>query len=304
VTRQSLTIDCLYEYEIEDVLEGGMGYVLLMSLVERSYTPPFMDTVLDYSKKLQDHFRYPYRKHLAAKTVKEEKIMPIFARECNMWLGFEEPGIVPLLKVVNINDSILALMPQYTGSLRDLINVNSPPPMDRIKSLYQPVSGLAAVHEKYGIVHQDIKPENLLYESDGRRLSLLLSDWGIANVQSGLLPKNQLKFRSLALETMGGFGTVPYMAPERFASYISDIRADIFSLGIVFFEILAGIWPYHSKRPVVEQILSGEYYERALLFLSRHFHHKAYDLILSMIHPSEKKRLHDYSPILKFIKSL
>lgn len=304
MTKQTLTIDYHYRYEIDEILEGGMGYVLLMSLQECSGTPTFVHSVLEHSKILQDHFRHPYRKQLAGKTVKEERAMPNFARECKAWLGFQEPGIAPLLKVVKVGDAVLALMPRYVGNLRNLVAQKKFSSTQILKSLYEPVSSLSALHQKYAIVHQDIKPENLLYSYVGGELSLFLSDWGIANVQSYLLKQDTLKLSGFALETMGGLGTLPYMAPERFASYLSNIRADIFSLGILVFEILTGNWPYDPKRPIAEQIINGEYFDRASHTLSGYFDRKISNLILSMLHPSEGKRLQEYRPILKLIKSL
>lgn len=302
--KQTITIDHVYKYEVQGILEGGMGYVLLLSLQESLGIPTLSDVVLDHSKILQDHFRYPYRKQLAGKTVKEERAMQSFARECNVWLGFQQSGIVPLLKVVKIGDAILALMPRYHGNLRTAMKDNVFSAAQIMQSLYEPISGLSSLYERHSLVHQDIKPENLLYEYYGGRLSLFLSDWGIANVKSGLLAQDTSGYSKFAMKTMGGFGTVPYMAPERFASYVSDIRADIFSLGILFFEVLTRTWPYDSNRPIAEQIITGEYFERALSILSGFPDQTASNLILLMIHPSEHKRLQEYRQILKFIKSL
>jgi serine/threonine protein kinase len=298
-----LKIDQFYTYEVEDTLEGGMGYVLLMSLVSGPRQLGLTASTLERSEALQDRFRYPYRQKLAAKTIKDQSAMPRFARECTIWLGFEESGIVPLLKVVLVDGMTFALMPRYAGSLRELIVSGGESPFELLRCLQVPISGLSAVHRRCGIVHQDIKPENVLYKRDGTSLLLLLSDWGIANVQASLLPKKVTELSPAVLTTMSGFGTVPYMAPERFANYVSDVRADIFSLGIMFFEIITGDRPYDRWRSVAEQILTGEYYHTAKSALAR-YPQKVSRLLLSMIHPAREKRLDDYSSCLKLMKSL
>jgi eukaryotic-like serine/threonine-protein kinase len=241
---------------------------------------------------------------VAAKTIKDNNATLNFARECNIWLGFDEPGIVPLLKVTKINDIILALMPRHSGSLRELIKQRSLTPNEILKSLHLPITALASTYQKYGIVHQDIKPENILYEWDGTGLSLRISDWGIANVKAGLFFPSRSEISQFIMETMGGLGTIPYMAPERFTSYLSDIRADIYSLGIMFFEILTGNLPYVSTRSIPEQIITGEYFEMARHILSVFPNRKRSNLILSMIHPAEDKRPQEYKGILKYIQSL
>jgi serine/threonine-protein kinase len=229
--------------------------------------------------------------------------MAAFVRECNLWLQFYEIGIVPLLKVVTIQNQVLALMPRYSGSLRELLIVGKVSPQHLLQSLLQPVTALSTLHHRQGVVHQDIKPENLLYDHHDGHLVLSLSDWGIANVQAAVLHSQESPLSQFAVATMGGFGTLPYMAPERFSSYISNIHADIFSLGMVMIEILTGHLPYSPKPPIADQLLNGQYYynaQTALITAPR----DASRLLLSMIHPLESRRPHDYRPILSFLRKV
>ncbi|TVL97528.1 MAG: hypothetical protein CV087_22235 [Candidatus Brocadia sp. WS118] len=301
VLRERLTIDHFYTYEVTELLEGGMGYVLLLSLIDSARKPDLMESILQRSSELKVRFRYPYRSLLAAKTVKEQRAMSLFARECNIWLEFEHPGIVPLLKIVDVSGLILALMPQYSGSLRDLLLQPKVSYRNLLKALAEPVAALAEIYKRYKVVHQDIKPENFLYERKDGRLKLLLSDWGIANVQAAQLPNFKSELSQFALNTMGGFGTFPYMAPERFYSYISDIKADIFSLGIMMMEIVTGTQPYYTDQPLEQQIISGSYYEKAESMLL-HIPQQLSGLILSMIHPSVRNRPGNYKGILKLLQ--
>lgn len=288
-SKERLTIDHLYTYQVDDLLHGGMGYVLLLSLVDSTQRPSLMENVLKRSSTLQSHFRYPYRDLIAAKTVKQAEVMSFFARECNIWLTLQEDGIVPLLKVVDVNNRILALMPRYAGNLRDVMMQRDTPSQIMLRALADPVAGLEAVYKKHKVVHQDIKPENFLYHYDNGQLRLMLRDWGIANVQAMQWPEVETELSHLSLTTMGGLGTLPYMAPERFRSYISDVTADIFSLGIVVFELISGTWPYDPVLPLAEQIVSGSYYHNAQSML-RAAPRKVSRLVLAMIHPSAGKR--------------
>jgi serine/threonine protein kinase len=94
------------------------------------------------------------------------------------------------------------------------------------------LNGIKEVH-KY-IIHRDLKPENILLDSDGH---LLITDFGLARY---IGEKTQTR-------SFKGSGTIPYMAPECWTGDANTISMDIYSLGIVFFEILTGTWPYNAK---------------------------------------------------------
>lgn len=277
-----------------------MGYVLLLSLVDDSRASSLTERLLNRSSKLESHFRYPYRKTLAAKTVKQPELMPNFARECRIWLEMQQDGIVPLLKVVDINNRIFALMPRYSGSLRDLMMQKSVSTPTILRALADPVSGVGAIYKKHRVIHQDIKPENFLYQYEEGQLRLMLSDWGIANVQAMQWREIATDLSCLSITTMGGLGTLPYMAPERFRSYVSDVTADIFSLGILFLELISGALPYDPVQPLAEQIITGSYYHDAQSML-RTAPPNVSALVLSMIHPLAGKRP-NYGQIVRFLQ--
>lgn len=303
MNKELLVIDQIYKYEIDQILEGGMGRVLLMTRLSAPNKSSLESAIYD-RPKVQDRFRIPYREKLAAKTVREDELMRDFERECIIWLGLDENGIVPLLKVVKINGKIFALMPRYSKSLRDLLESRNTSSKDIIKLLYNPILGLANIYSSKGLVHQDIKPENFLCDEQEGEIKLFLSDWGIANVQANLLLKTSFESKRFTFQTMAGFGTLPYMAPERFINYYSSIGADIFSLGLVFLEILTGNLPYDSKEAIEDQIISGKYYFIAKNMLSKYNDKNIVNTILLMIHPLAEKRMQNYSELLKFIKSV
>jgi len=299
MNHEIVIIDQAYKYEVEDILDGGIGYVRLMSMLEYSRKPP--DTGgLDYFECAGERLKYPYRIQLAAKTIKDVNSMEVFARACEPWLGLNMQGIVPLLKLIKNGDETLALMPRYVDNLRSLIKSGYYSPEKLFRALSCAVNCLAKIYEEYGIVHQAIKPENFLYLYHHQKLVLELSDFGIANVQDSSFPMTNAG-RVRAIE---GYGMLPYMAPERFETYLSDIYADVFSFGMIGFEILTGGLPYGAATSIAEQIVSGEYFDNAQAMLSKLPNGGISDLILRMIEPSKDKRLQGFGEFLAMLASL
>ena len=294
-----IIVDQAYKYEVEEILDGGIGYVRLMSMLEYSRKPP--DTGgLAYFECAGEGSKYPYRKLLAAKTIKDVDGMEVFAKACEPWLALNMQGVVPLLKLIKNGEEILALMPRYAGTLRTLMQSNLHSPEELLRALSCAVSCLSKVHENSGVFHQAIKPENLLYFYHHQKLVFELSDFGIANVQASFLRTT----KAGRLKVVESYGMLPYMAPERFDEYFSDIRGDIFSMGMICFEIINGGLPYVIEKSLAEQIISGEYYDKARIVLSELSGEKITNLILRMIEPTKEKRLQDYREFLALLESL
>ena len=120
----------------------------------------------------------------------------------------------------------------------------------------QIAEGLAAAHDR-GLVHRDIKPDNIFLE--GATNSVKIIDFGLARDVS--------EDRSMAQVTMDGavVGTPAYMAPERIGDKALDARTDLFGLGVILFELLAGKSPFTgtSMMAVLASIARGEPLELA-----------------------------------------
>jgi serine/threonine protein kinase len=294
-----IIIDQRYKYKVEQILDGGVGYVRLMSMLEFSRMPPDSNGIA-ISDCVGEHSKYPYRTQLAAKTIKNPNRMESFSKACEPWLGLNLQGVVPLLKLIKNGDETLALMPRFAGNLRMLLQSGRHRPIELLKALSPVVTCLLKIYTEHGIVHQDIKPENILFCYYNQKLVFELSDWGIADVQGKMLPDKN----SERIKMLDDFGILPYLAPERFDAFLSDIRVDIFSLGMIFFEVLTGSLPYSSEIGVPEQIISGEYYRIVENRLSSESNDKIMKVILQMLYPEVEKRLQDYGDILELIAAL
>ena len=127
--------------------------------------------------------------------------------------------------------------------LRSRLNEGAIPSRKAIEYAQQIVSGLSAAHEK-GIVHRDLKPENLFITKDGR---VKILDFGLAKLK----PQNLVGGADSEAATMKPLtnpgvvmGTVGYMSPEQVRGQAADHRSDIFSFGVILYEMLTGQKPF------------------------------------------------------------
>ena len=177
--------------------------------------------------------------HLA----QDEQFVSRFIREAKAAASLSHPNIVAVLdQGWNQGGSpcVFIVMELIEGAtLRDyLIEQGSLSP-ERALSIITPVAGALAAAHKLGIVHRDIKPENILVSKEGR---IKIADFGLAR---GALLGNTMTAESSVI-----LGSVSYLSPEQVQRGVADARSDIYSLGIVLFEILTGQKPYQGEDPV------------------------------------------------------
>lgn len=177
--------------------------------------------------------------HLA----QDEQFVSRFIREAKAAASLSHPNIVAVLdQGWNQGGSpcVFIVMELIEGAtLRDyLIEQGSLSP-ERALSIITPVASALSAAHKLGIVHRDIKPENILVSKEGR---IKIADFGLAR---GALLGNTMTAESSVI-----LGSVSYLSPEQVQRGVADARSDIYSLGIVLFEILTGQKPYQGEDPV------------------------------------------------------
>ena len=174
-----------------------------------------------------------------------------FLREIRFAAQLQHPHILPVLDSGDVPAEpgapalLWFTMPLVEGeSLRDLIRRGGPQPLDdAVRWIRELTDALAYAHDR-GIVHRDIKPENVLL-SGGHAL---LADFGVARAL-------QIDGHEHLTDTGLALGTPAYMSPEQAAADPAlDGRADLYSLGCVLFELLAGEPPYTG--PTVQSIVA------------------------------------------------
>jgi serine/threonine-protein kinase PknK len=185
-----------------------------------------------------------HRRQVAIKVLKPELAATIggerFLREIEIAARLSHPHILPLFDSGAAGDLLYYVMPFVPGeSLRSRLVRERQLPVDDALRLTREVASAIGFAHQHGIVHRDIKPENILL-ADG---IALVADFGIARaVRSS---RENGDGGNTALTAIGlALGTPTYMSPEQFTADDVDARSDIYSLGCVLFEMLAGQPPF------------------------------------------------------------
>ncbi len=187
-----------------------------------------------------------------------------FEREAKALAALSHPNILTIYDVGIENNISFVVMELLTGeSLRSKI-LRNPITGDEAVSIAVAIAdGLEAAHSK-GIIHRDLKPENI-FITDNNRVKIL--DFGLARFRAPIQPAmletissmSELETEEWATKTGSMIGTVPYMSPEQIRSKSIDARSDIFSTGIMLYEMTTGIHPFDGKNlnEVITNILHG-----------------------------------------------
>jgi serine/threonine-protein kinase len=168
-----------------------------------------------------------------------------FLREIETTAKLQHPHILPLFDSGSIDGTVFYVMPFVEGeSLRTKLKRETQLPIaDAVRITNEIATGLAYAH-RHGVVHRDIKPDNVLFQ-DGQAV---LADFGIS------LPKSDNHSRTRLTQSGVSLGTPSYMSPEQVTGEKVDPRSDIYALGAVAYEMLAGQPPFTGS--TVQTILS------------------------------------------------
>ncbi len=169
-----------------------------------------------------------------------------FTREARTLAKLTHPNIVSVFEFGNVDDTYYFLMEFVDGStLRNVVEARQLAPEHALAIVPHLCDALQYAHDK-GVIHRDIKPENILMAADG---AVKIADFGLSRILG-----NESQ-QDLLTGTHQIMGTPRYMAPEQFEStHGVDHRADIYSLGVVFYEMLTGELPIGRFAPPSEKV--------------------------------------------------
>ncbi len=172
-----------------------------------------------------------------------------FEREAKAVAALSHPNILAIHDFGRHEQTAYAVMELLDGTtLRDRIDQGAVPPRKAIELGRQIARGLGAAHEK-GIVHRDLKPENVFVTRDGR---VKLLDFGLARPLARKQGADATQSPTRTSLTSPGtvMGTAGYMSPEQVRGEPADARSDIFSFGVVLYELLSGQRPFRHETQV------------------------------------------------------
>ena len=203
-------------YRLERKLgEGGMGAVYLgvNETIGQQVAIKILDSILARNAEIRERF----------------------VQEARIQIGLRHPNIVRVL-TADTEGPHLALVMEYVDGLTlgQVIERRGALPLAEAAGLFEQILDAMSFAHSRGVVHRDLKPSNVMVQADG---TAMITDFGIAKVVGG----NKLTRTGTAM------GSVQYMSPEQVMGRTDiDLRTDIYSLGITFYEVLVGRTPFED----------------------------------------------------------
>jgi hypothetical protein len=220
--REALEKAIGFQYRIERLLgRGGMGAVYLAH-----------ELALDRDVAI---------KVLPPEQAGAAELRERFRREARTAARLSHPNIVPLHTFGEVDGLVYFVMGYVAGeSLASRLRRNGPLPSDEVRTLLAEVADALAYAHRHGVVHRDIKPDNILIDAESG--SPHLTDFGIAKAG----------FSDGRLTAAGQLmGTPAYMSPEQVLGRPDvDARSDLYSLGVAAYEMLSGRLPFEGENPM------------------------------------------------------
>jgi eukaryotic-like serine/threonine-protein kinase len=229
-------------YEIISPLgSGGMGQVYLAR-----------DTRLERKVAL---------KLLLEERTKDDQRLLRFEQEARAASALNHPNIITIYEIGDFDSTHFIATEFIEGlTLRKILAEGKMPVIAALDVAIQVASALSSAHEA-GIVHRDVKPENVMLRRDG---IVKVLDFGLAKLteegQGDRETRGQGEHSQLATDPGTVMGTATYMAPEQARGWRVDARADIFSLGVMLYEMVSGRPPFDGPTPidVMTQVLERD----------------------------------------------
>jgi serine/threonine protein kinase len=214
----------LGQFEVEAVIgEGGMGRV--------------------YRARQHGFDRPVAIKILHADLVTNTEMVKRFNREAKIISRLDHPGIIHVYLFGELPDHNLYLAMEYVdGESLTVLIADGPVPVDKAVHIAQQILGALTEAHRKGVVHRDLKPDNImLVERPDDPLSVKVLDFGIAKF---------LGSRTMLTQQGLVFGSARYISPEAAAGETVDERADLYAVGVILYQMLAGRPPFDDSSAV------------------------------------------------------
>jgi eukaryotic-like serine/threonine-protein kinase len=197
-------------------------------------------------------------KVLRTATIRDPDSRRRFAHEANAAGALNHPNIVAVFDVNLDSENPYIVTELVEGeSLRQILDRGAVPVRKLLEIAVQVADGMSAAHQA-AIVHRDLKPENILLTRDGRAK---IADFGLAKSLGPLSGSGEQESLTVSMSALGAvMGTVQYMSPEQARGERVDTRSDIFSFGLILYEMLNGQAAFvrRSKVETLEAIMNAE----------------------------------------------
>jgi serine/threonine protein kinase len=179
-------------------------------------------------------------KVLPRQLAESEEFRKRFQQEARIIANLEHPHILPVFDYGE-SDGVTYLVMRYldAGTLKERMTNHRPLPLDEVDRIFTQLANALGYAHGFGIIHRDLKPSNALVDSQG---NLFLTDFGIAKLLENASPA--------LTRTDAIMGTPAYMSPEQAQANKVDQRSDIYSLGIILYEMVTGRVPFVAETPL------------------------------------------------------
>lgn len=186
--------------------------------------------------------RYVAVKVLPRQMAESSEFIARFKREAHLLAQLQHPHILPVFDYGQTPDGYTYIVMPFiqSGTLSDVLSKRRMGLPEIRRIIVQVGDALGYAHAR-GMIHRDVKPSNVLVDERG---NCLLTDFGLARMTADASASAKLTSSGAIM------GTPAYMSPEQGAGHSLDGRSDIYSLGIIFYEMVTGQVPYYAETPI------------------------------------------------------